>query len=291
MAYCVKCGVELARDLSVCPLCSTPVYFPDDLEEEFHKRYPNRVQRNKRRHVNLVPTKAFVYLMTFVLIIPIIVCLMVDIRSNGGLSWSFYPAASLFLIWILMAYPALMRRYSFIKVITIDIYSIVFFLISLDIYSGGYFQWSVYPVSSLLLIWVFFLLGFLFGRNKKIYSVLIGYISTAVYLYLIEQVTKSMWFFELALPILTILFLFVLTVFVLSRFKFFKGMGLFGLIFLSLSLFCIGSEFIINRFVFRQFSLFWSLIVAGVCVPASIFLFFVQINDEFRVYLQKKFHF
>lgn len=291
MAYCVKCGVELDKQLTSCPLCDTPVYLLDETQEEFQKAYPDRVQKKQIKHVNLVPSKAFVYLMTFILIIPLIVCLMVDIRRNATLSWSFYPAASLLLIWILMAYPALMKRYSFIKVLTIDIYSVVAFLISLDVYSGGFLYWSVYPIASLLLIWVYFLLSFLFRQKNPVFMVIICYISTGLYLFLIEQATGKPWFFDLALPILTLLFIITLLSFILSRLRFFSGAAHIGLIFCSLSLFCIGTEFVINRFVFNDgFSLFWSLIVAGVFLPVSIFLFFVQSNEDFRIYLQKKFH-
>ncbi len=289
VAYCVKCGVELERDLKSCPLCSTPVYYPEDVDEQTLKRYPERVQRPRPKHVNLVPSKAFVYLMTFILIIPIIICLMIDIRRHSTITWSFYPAASLLLVWILMAYPALMKRYSFMKVVTIDIYSVIIFLVSLDVYSGGFLSWSVYPVASLLLIWVYFLLSFLFSNRNPVFIVIIGYISTALFLYLIEQATKTIWFFELAIPILTLLSVLAATVVLFSRRI--QGTAFLGLIFLALSLFCIGTEIFVNRFVFHQISLFWSLIVAAVLLPISIFLFFVQRNEEFRVYLQKKFHF
>jgi len=163
-------------------------------------------------------------------------------------------------------------------------------LISLDVYSGGFLSWSVYPVASLLLVWVFFLLAFLFGRRNSAFIIIIGYISTGLYLYLIEQATKTLWFTDLALPILTLVFVLSIFVYILSRFKFFKGTALTGLIFAAVSFFCIGCEIIINRFVYGHSNLFWSLIVAGVCLPVSIFLFFVQSNEEFRGYLQKKFH-
>lgn len=290
MAYCVKCGVELERNASSCPLCSTPVYLPENMDETSQRSYPERMQKTRPRQVNLVPSKTFVYLMTFILIIPTTVCLMVDIRSNGIFSWSFYPAASLILIWILMAYPALMKRYTFMKVLTIDIYAVILFLLSLDLYSGGFLSWSIYPVASLLLIWVYFLLFSIFGRNKPAFIAIIGYISTGLYLYLLEQAVKSKWFFDLALPILTLLFIMVCFVFLLSVFKFFKGTGLSGLILLALSFFCIGTEFIINNFVYGEYSLFWSLIASGVLIPVSILLFLVQSNQEFRMYLQKKFH-
>ncbi len=290
MAYCVKCGVELERNITSCPLCTTPVYLPEDFDESTQRSYPERLQKNKPRQINLVPSKAFVYLMTFILAIPIIVCLMVDIRNGGKISWSFYPAASLMLIWVLMAYPALMKRYSFMKVLTIDIYAVVLFLISLDLYSGGFLSWSVYPVASLLLIWVYFLLFSIFGHKKSVYILIIGYISTALYLNLLEQATKCIWFFKLALPILTLIFICVSIVLMLSKRKLFTGLGFWGLVFIALSLFSVGAEVIINLFAYGHFSLIWSLIAAGVLIPLAIFLFLVQQNEEFRIYLQKKFH-
>lgn len=291
MPYCVKCGVELENKLKSCPLCNTPVYWPDESDDNSHKPYPDRIQRKRSTYVNLVPSKAFVYLITFILIIPLIVCLMIDLRRHGTMTWSFYPVSSIVLVWILMAYPALMKRYSFIKVLTIDIYSIVLFLISLDAYSGNLLNWSVYPVASLLLIWVYFLLVFLFGRRHPFFLVIIAYISTGLYLYLIEQATESIWFFDLALPITTLITVLTVLTLILSRFKFFSGTALIGLIFCTISIFCIGTEFIINRFVTGNgSSLFWSLIVAGVLLPIAIFLFFVRRNEDFRIYLQKKFH-
>jgi len=149
----------------------------------------------------------------------------------------------------------------------------------------------VYPVASLLLIWVYFLLVFLFGRRHPFFLVIIAYISTGLYLYLIEQATESIWFFDLALPITTLITVLTVLTLILSRFKFFSGTALIGLIFCTISIFCIGTEFIINRFVTGNgSSLFWSLIVAGVLLPIAIFLFFVRRNEDFRIYLQKKFH-
>jgi hypothetical protein len=288
MAYCVKCGVELDLDLTSCPLCSTPVYYPEDITEETKKRYPDRIQKVQPKHVNLVPSKAFVYLMTFLIIIPVIVCLMIDIRSNNTITWAFYPVASLLLTWILMAYPALMKRYSFMKVVTIDIYSIILFLISLDIYSGGFLSWSVYPVASLLLIWVYYLLAFLFRHKNPAFIIIIGTISTGLFLYLIEQATKSVWFFDLAIPLLVLIAILAIFVLILSRYT--KRVGLLGLILTAIGFLCLGTEFILNRFINNTFSLFWSLIVTGVLIPVAILLFFVQSNEEFRTYLQKKFH-
>ena len=108
--------------------------------------------------------------------------------------------------------------------------------------------------------------------------VIIGYISTGLYLYLIEQATRTVWFFQLALPIITLLFVLAGFVLALSRLPFFKKIALSGLIFVAVSLLCIGTEFFVNRFIQSDNFLFWSLIVSGVCIPVAIFIFFVQSN-------------
>ena len=41
--YCVKCGVELAESERKCPLCKTPVYYPD-LTELVERPYPDFVK-------------------------------------------------------------------------------------------------------------------------------------------------------------------------------------------------------------------------------------------------------
>ena len=46
--YCVKCGVELADSQRSCPLCQTPVYFPE-LSEDRERPYP---KQNKPEIVN-----------------------------------------------------------------------------------------------------------------------------------------------------------------------------------------------------------------------------------------------
>lgn len=37
MAYCVRCGVQLAGGSKRCPLCNTPVLLPDGFIEEIER--------------------------------------------------------------------------------------------------------------------------------------------------------------------------------------------------------------------------------------------------------------
>ena len=98
--------------------------------------------------------------------------------------------------------PGSYETLQFYKVLTIDIYSIVLFPVSLDAYSGNLLNWSVYPVASLLLIWVYFLLVFLLGKRHPFVLAFMAYISTG---YTCIQLSRQpeVLVFDLALPIIT----------------------------------------------------------------------------------------
>ena len=51
--YCVKCGVELADSERVCPLCETPVYFPD-LDPNPETPYPKEKKGKERPVLGMV---------------------------------------------------------------------------------------------------------------------------------------------------------------------------------------------------------------------------------------------
>jgi hypothetical protein len=139
MAYCVRCGVELQKGLETCPLCNTEVVLPDDNGiEEGMRPFSERIPRDVRPRVNLAPSRAFVILVTFIILVPLLITLIIDFSTNRTITWSFYPVTSLVLLWILIAYPSLLKGHTTFQVITMDILSIAVFLMSLDLYSGSF---------------------------------------------------------------------------------------------------------------------------------------------------------
>ena len=93
--------------------------------------FSERIPRNVRPRVNLAPSRAFIFLATFILLVPLLITLIIDITANRTITWSFYPVTSLALLWVLIAYPSLLKGHTTFQVITMDILSIAVFLLSL----------------------------------------------------------------------------------------------------------------------------------------------------------------
>lgn len=291
MAYCVRCGVELQKGCKTCPLCETEVILPEEKESpEGLKMLADRIPRQVRPRINLAPSRAFLFLVSFLLLLPILVTLFVDFTVNRTITWSFYPITSLALLWILIAYPSMLKGHTIFQVITMDIFSIAIFLMSLDLYSGAFPEWSHYPALSLLLVWVYVAGPFLFTW-KRIYLVLFLWIAgTAGFLFSIDLLTGGRdWFIPLGLPIIALVALSGIICVLLNRLFKVKPLLATGMALLLSAFVVMGIDAIVNFYVVKL-NLTWSPILAAVLVPTAVFLFIVNGNDDLKAYLAKKFH-
>ncbi|HHU90291.1 MAG TPA: hypothetical protein GXZ22_04450 [Clostridiaceae bacterium] len=293
MAYCVRCGVELQKGLETCPLCNTEVVLPDDNGiEEGMRPFSERIPRDVRPRVNLAPSRAFVILVTFIILVPLLITLIIDFSTNRTITWSFYPVTSLVLLWILIAYPSLLKGHTTFQVITMDILSIAVFLMSLDLYSGSFPEWSQYPALALLLIWVYIAIPILLTW-KKIYLIAIIWCSgTAVFLFALDKLTGGRdWFLTLGLPVLVLVSLAAITIVVMAKKAKNKPLLITGVSLLTVSVLTIGIDALTNLFVHGKLLIAaWSPILAAVFIPAAVLLFIVNASPELKAYFIKKFH-
>jgi len=291
MAYCVRCGVELEKGLKECPLCKTEVILPDEQDSsERVMLFSDRMPRRERPRMEIAPSRSFLFLVTFIILLPILVTLIVDFTVNRKITWSFYPITSLVLLWILIAYPAMLKGCTFFQIITMDLFSISVFLMSLDLYSGTFPEWSHYPALSLLLVWVW-LAGPMLFSWKRIYLVLsIWFIGTAGFLLAIDLLTGGRdWFFQLACPMIAALFLAgIIGVLMRGLFRAKPLLASGTAMLIAAAVFTV-IDATVNLYV-SGLKLIWSPISAAVLVPTSVFLFIVNGNDELKAYLIRKFH-
>lgn len=121
MAYCVKCGVELEKQVKKCPLCDTVVYLPEEMrnEEHFsesHSIFPlvnahNMPQANK---------KSMLELISLIFFLPIPVLLLCDINISDGIVWSGYAVGGIFLLYMFLVFPFIPKRANAIACILTD---------------------------------------------------------------------------------------------------------------------------------------------------------------------------
>jgi hypothetical protein len=294
MAYCVKCGVELQDKAEVCPLCQTPVMLPPSMREEMSDGdsgllYPDRLPRGMRRKNDLIPSGPVVLLVSILLLIPFLVTFYTDWKANGRISWSFYPMTSLVLLWLMVAYPALLKRHTLSTAFTVDALATAVFLVSLDLYADKALAWSWYPASALVLVWLCVMLPFWLFR-RPVWMALAYFVSVGLFLWLMEWVTGSgPWFLTLALPLTGAVSLCGLGFWI--AFRVLKGrFASLALGTLLLTLLMVVIDLLIRYHLNRTVEIFWSPLAAAVGLPLSLLFLAIHRSAELRALLHKRFH-
>lgn len=102
--YCVKCGVELQKGAESCPLCGLRVYHPEIAEEPEAPLYPRGAAEETVSHGGLL------FVVSFLFVIPLIICLLIDRNMNGSISWSGIVACGLLTGYVVFCLPLWFKR-------------------------------------------------------------------------------------------------------------------------------------------------------------------------------------
>ena len=103
--YCIQCGVELQKGVQKCPLCGLRVYHPDLTEEPEARPYPANAGSAER-----VRPGGLLLILSFLFALPVIICLMVDLKLSGSVTWSGYVALGVLAGYIAVCLPMWFRR-------------------------------------------------------------------------------------------------------------------------------------------------------------------------------------
>ena len=141
--FCVKCGVELADSERKCPLCNTPVYYPDlsELTERTYPKYKKTGEHSSRKGVN------FVIVVGFVLAIAI--CILCDVEMNGGIEWSDYVLGGAALSYVVLFLPLWFRKPSPAIFVPCDFLAVALLLCYINLrLDGDWFISFAMPVTA-----------------------------------------------------------------------------------------------------------------------------------------------
>lgn len=129
--YCVKCGVELANSESKCPLCHTPVYYPD--RGELSENYPKYKVENE-----VINPKGLYFVLSFFFAIAAIISLVCDIAVNdASLSWSIYVVGALVVVYMMIIFPFWFNKRTPAIFVPVDFVLIAAYLWLVSFVSGG----------------------------------------------------------------------------------------------------------------------------------------------------------
>ena len=117
MSYCVNCGVELEEAAKKCPLCSTPVINPNihgvtDNEASYSNKTAERPKSMKRRFT--------AFIITMVMLIPNIVCFLVNILFHNDYTWVWLLNATSVLIWTFIVLPLICNKKAGVFHVAVD---------------------------------------------------------------------------------------------------------------------------------------------------------------------------
>ena len=144
MAYCVHCGVKLGESEQRCPLCNTVVLDPaqprdPDAPRPYPKHTPEQEIRRSKRFLML--------LCGLLLLLPAVLCLLVDLLAGSGLTWSIYSSGALALLFLAAAVPILLPRHRVYASLAIDFIGLSGYLKMVETvsHSGNWFWPIVFP--------------------------------------------------------------------------------------------------------------------------------------------------
>ncbi len=152
--------------------------------------------------------------------------------------------------------------------------------------------WSLPVIGVCLMLWIFFVAA-VFSDKITIYAMfLMDAAAIGSYLYLISRMTETgLWFVQIALPILTVVFFLTELFTLLSRklpFSLLVG-TLYS--FVSIAGICVTIEMVTDLYYVDNVSLSWSAIVLTVCAIISVILVMMLMMRRLRNSISKRLHF
>ncbi len=159
-----------------------------------------------------------------------------------------------------------------------------------DLVIGKGLKWSLYADVSLLSAWI--TLSILLTEFRKYFLAIpvltLNILALILTLGLISQ--KTGWFLPLGLPVTLMFFLSVSVIILLWKVFSFKGFSILGFSFLVLTIFCIITEVILDKYLVCTVDIHWSVIAGAAIFPIALILFFVHFRMKRGKHLDSFFH-
>ncbi len=103
--YCIKCGVELSDNQTVCPLCSTRVYHPDLIPKHLPPTYPRKDFQSEA-----INRKGILFIITVLYLLPLFLPTIFEVIVAGSINWSGFVASGTLLSYLFFILPAWFKK-------------------------------------------------------------------------------------------------------------------------------------------------------------------------------------
>ena len=144
--YCCKCGVELQSGVEKCPLCGLPVYHPEISEQPEPAPYP-------RYSEETVSHSGLLFILSVLFLIPLAICLIVDLALDGQITWSGYVVFGLLTAYVILCLPLWFRSPDPVIFFPVDMAAILGLTLYICLKTGGsWFLPFALPVGGTLMV-------------------------------------------------------------------------------------------------------------------------------------------
>ena len=130
--YCIKCGVRLADTEKSCPLCGTRCCHPDIPAAKADPLYPRHIQPRSQ-----VSPLGAMSALTILCLIPLVICLLCDLRINSRITWSGYVTGAIFLFYDFFLLPGWFRAPNPVIFVPCGFAAVALYLLYIDLQSAG----------------------------------------------------------------------------------------------------------------------------------------------------------
>lgn len=164
--YCIKCGVRLADTERSCPLCGTRCHHPDLPRPEAAPLYP----RHRHPKAQFSPLGAMSAL-TILCLIPLVICLLCDLRINDRVTWSSYAVGAIVLFYEIFLLPGWFRKPNPVVFVPCGFAAVILYLLYINLYTGGrwFFSFAFPLVGGIGLIFTTLIALLQYVRRGKLY--------------------------------------------------------------------------------------------------------------------------
>ena len=163
-------------------------------------------------------------------------------------------------------------------------------LLNLFVFTAN--RWSLLVIGVCVLLFVLAIPVVIYTKLPIYLSLLLDGIAVGVYLYMITYVTPTeQWFWQLAVPIVTLITILVEVFTFLLRKLPVSIIGTTLYLFAEIAILCVGIELFIDRYTDRPLDLSWSAVVLTVCGIIVAALVTILSKKGLREAVRRRFHF
>lgn len=162
------------------------------------------------------------------------------------------------------------------EVLSVAFLIAVMVLGAVNLFASRRLSWSLYPITSILLLWIESS-AVLVLRKRVVLSLALGALSPPLFLIALGFVSKNpRWALGLAVPISVLAEALAGALHMAIRATKQKGLNLISYVLIAAAALCVGLEAFIGLFMFGHVALLWSPICAIALLPIAAFLFYLH---------------